>query len=147
MKLLEQLSCIYEENGSELAEAINRLLENPSAEIHLSPDACILAFPVRSSASDIALGDFGRQWANADAWYVVAAIGDPSRFFDWAPYPLPLVGWERFDGRPRFYPVERVRRYFQHETHGQIIRTSTTAPASSEAACAEIAEAGSHSGA
>lgn len=44
------------------------------------------------------------------AWFCEAASGDTSAMWTILPYPLPWIGWERFDSRLRFHRTSEIRR-------------------------------------
>jgi hypothetical protein len=45
-----------------------------------------------------------------DAWWVYGMAGQTDKAWNILPHPLPLIGFERFDEIPRFYPISTLKR-------------------------------------
>ena len=61
----------------------------------------------------------GNPMAPGGAWFISAMAGSASEAWSILPWPLPWIGFERFDNRPRFHRMEHLRRSTApiHETH------------------------------
>lgn len=81
----------------------------------------LMGRPICKDADSNLIFDPSHKFASPDCWLVWLAAGELQAFFQFMPYYLPWVGWER-DNVFRTYPTEKVKRLI----HGNTLVTSTT---------------------
>lgn len=85
-------------------------------ELHLlhgfvfsTPDSFIMGRPVYRGGRYEEITNPAFRFQLCDCWLVYLAAGNSLRiFFQYEPYPLPWIGWER-NNKLRFYKTERIR--------------------------------------
>ena len=74
-----------------------------------TPDVFLMGRPVEKNADETLIKDPAYKFYNPDTWLVYLAAGDMAKFFDYEPYPLPWMAWER-QNVLRFHRREHVYR-------------------------------------
>jgi hypothetical protein len=108
MNILAQAKDLYDKCGIDMNQDIATYAAH--GYVFITPDSFLLGKAVNSK-SDVHPQD---QWnvEDADAWYIHMAIGKISRFWQYLPHPLPLVGWMRqLKSQPiRWYDFKKIIR-------------------------------------
>ena len=110
MKVLDIARKIYAEEDSPRALAVDILLHiaNPKGWVISRPDLLIMARPVRKDAPKEEILDPGREFKEADCWHVYLVVGNASVAFQYLPFDLPWISFERKNVL-KFYELTRVR--------------------------------------
>ncbi|CAB4163621.1 hypothetical protein UFOVP813_37 [uncultured Caudovirales phage] len=102
----EQAAGLYADEASFQADLLPHLV---SGYVIANPSLFILFRPVLSTASPADIANPWKQFDKPDAWYVWLMAGKARELYQYMPYPLPLLGFARFNQPARFHPLERFK--------------------------------------
>jgi hypothetical protein len=110
VKILDRARKVYADEESPRALAVDILLHiaNPQGWVVSRPDLLILARPVRKDAKPEEILDAGWEFHEADCWHIYLVVGNASTAFQYLPFDLPWISFER-KNKLRFYELTRVR--------------------------------------
>jgi len=75
------------------------------------PEFFVMARVVPSQMSLGLLVDPTINWQDGDTWWIHCFSGKIEKLFTWAPFELPLVGWEKRN-KPRIYHLITIKQRF-----------------------------------
>ena len=113
MSPIDTIHAQFSANGVDFAEALEHHYRR--GFVFSTPQYFVMGRPVlkghKGDAQHIAdIRNPAFSWEVYDSWWIHAAAGDTKRMWDVLPWPLGFIGFERFDGEPRFYRTEDLRR-------------------------------------
>lgn len=107
MTHIDTCQALFARHGLDFAQALERNYRD--GFVFSTPSYFVMGRPILDNPM-----------APGGAWFLESASGDTSAMWSILPWFLPWIGWERFDSRLRFYPMDDIRRFTRNEIHEQV---------------------------